>query len=363
MASKQTWERYRESELAGVTPVLIDLGFTLDTIQVHLGGERYLSGGRKLVLLGRRISDGSRVVIKVSSDTSGVAEIEHELRFRKVLEQINFAYHVFKSPSIVLSTRRSGYSMLITEFIEQECSFLDRPIEEQFFLSLKAFEGQEGVHSTTYGHSRLVRKAIGMWDSRMYLQTLARYKNETGILLRNNERVGDLMGQALDFLQQNIATINLYSGFLTHWDFVPHNFCIRDHEIYLLDHASIRFGNKYESWARFINFMTLYNQPLGQMLVDYVSANRGEQEALSLKLMRVFRLAELVRHYAGTLELAQGNLVTLNQARVEFWTTVLGAVLDGVPVDRNIVDTYRQLRDSLRDEDEKQRVRELHGGK
>ena len=70
-----------------------------------------------------------------------------------------------------------------------------------------------------------------------------------------------------------------------------------------------------------------------------------------------------MRHYAGTLELAQGNLVTLNQARVEFWTTVLGAVLDGVPVDRNIVDTYRQLRDSLRDEDEKQRVRELHGGK
>jgi len=122
----------------------------------------------------------------------------------------------------------------------------------------------------------------------------------------------------------------------------------------------LRFGNKYESWARFINFMTLYNQPLEQVLLDYVKDNRGQSEYLTLRLMRVFRLVEIIWYYASTLANAVGNLHTLNQKRIIFWTKVLESVLADQPVNRNIVEEYQRIRDSLRSPEEKERQKKLH---
>ena len=67
MQAKRRGSSIAQRELAGARPMLEQLGFILDTTQVHTGGERYLMSGHKLVLTGRRTSDNKRVVIKVSS--------------------------------------------------------------------------------------------------------------------------------------------------------------------------------------------------------------------------------------------------------------------------------------------------------
>src|SRR3989344_1070851 len=99
--AKRAWDIYRERELAGVTPYLQQLGFTIDTEQPHLGGERYLmagtrdvgGGGFKLVLTGTHKKDNTRVVIKVSSSSAGIKEIERERECRRVLHALDFAIH------------------------------------------------------------------------------------------------------------------------------------------------------------------------------------------------------------------------------------------------------------------------------
>ena len=52
--------------------------------------------------------------------------------------------------------------------------------------------------------------------------------------------------------------------------------------MYLLDHSSLRFGNKYEGWARFRNFTTFYNRPLEEALLLYMRNNRAEEKCFRL---------------------------------------------------------------------------------
>jgi len=358
--AKQLWEAHRANGLADVIPILSALGFGLNKVQIHTEGERYLTSGKKFVLTGWRLNDGKCVVIKISNHPQGRQEIERERKSRIILEKINFAYHVFFSPEEILFTYQQGYILFITSFIEQERKFLELPFKEQFFLALKAFETQEGVHATTYEHANIIRESFGIWNARTYLKKSDRYLTDIALSLSKNTKIKTLLIKAREFLTTNSKTIDLYSGFLTHWDFVPHNFRIRGRDIYLLDHSSIRFGNKYESWARFTNFMVLYNPVLEQALVEYVRKNRAEEESLSLRLMRVFRLTELICHYANTLPKISGDLHTLNQKRIEFWEYVLEAALNNQSVPQEIIEEYKNRRDSLRSEEEKQRQKVLH---
>ncbi len=353
------WAEYRNAELARLQPVLRELGYELEEEQVHLGGERYLTAGRKLVLVGRRSSDGMRVIIKASSDRDGVAEIERELAYRGVLEQLNFAYHVFLSPPVLLDEQRGALRLLVTEFIEQSSTFLARPLEEQFFLALKAFEGLEGVHATTYGHRRDVRSTLGMWSSGTYLAELGSRRRELGGL-GGDQLVAASLDVACRALEESRDVVDRYSGFLTHWDLVPHNLRVSGHGIYLLDHSALRFGCRYEGWARFINFMALYNPPLEVALVRYVAENRGPDHSRALRAMRLYRLAELALYYRRTLHEAEGSLGQLNQLRVSFWVAVQRAIVDGQQVNPTTVGTYRAERDALRAEDERIRQAELH---
>ena len=64
---QKNWEKFRDEELIKVTLLLQKLGFELDKKQVHIGGERYLSGGKKLVLLGKRAKDNKRIILRVYS--------------------------------------------------------------------------------------------------------------------------------------------------------------------------------------------------------------------------------------------------------------------------------------------------------
>ena len=354
--TKQEWEEYKARELKGLLPILAALGFVVDREQPHTDGERHLTrpiiSGRKLLLLGRRLSDNKRVVIKACSEEAGAQDIAHDRLCREVLEDISFAYQVFLSPQEILFTKQGGYTILVTAFIEQERPFLERPLEEQFVLALKAFKGQESAHATTYAHARLISNTFGEMRAANYLKKFRQYKEEAAP--RAN------LEEGFAFLLQNTETLEQYCGFLTHWDFMPQNIRVVGSDIYLLDHSSIHFGNKYEGWARFVNFMELYNPPLAQALVRYVRDNRTPEESLSLKLMRVYRLGELIRYYCGWLPRTEGALHALALARVAFWSTVMKAALDDKEIPQKVVEEYKKTRDSLRSEEEKERQKGLH---
>lgn len=364
--TQQTWDAYCTKELRAIAPVLKTLGYTLDDEQPHTVGERYLmqavttTSGRKLILLARRKSDGQRVVIKTTGDLAGMRELTHERECRHVLAQINFAYQIFHSPEERFFGTRNGRLISIQRFIDQESSFLARPLKEQFVLALEAFKAQEGAHATTYAHERLIRNSFGTMDSTRYLLAFARFKENIMRELPNGTVPHSLLDEASRQLGEGRDTIEQYCSFLTHTDFVPHNIRVKNGKIYLLDHSSLRFGNKYEGWARFVNFMTLYNPPLADALTEYVRLNRTPEESLSLKLMRVYRLGEIIWYYTDTLKKCSGNLCLLNEERVRFWTQVLKAVLHDEKIPPQILDRYRRTRDILRSEDEKLRQRELH---
>ena len=369
--AKQEWQTYVTYERERIQPFLARVGFLLDGEQPQTIGERYLTrpmgGGRKVIFFGRRNADGMRVVIKTSSEPLGVDELKQEQDTRKMLRQIRFAYRIFSLPEDILFDPSRG--VLVTEYIVQEKPFLDRPLKEQFDIALGAFKAQESAHATTYGH-RSVTKTFGEMDAGQYYVKAGEYRkidayaqDLVGLLIDNEELYSKLdaaLDRTIELIGNNENVLDQYGGFLTHWDFTPQNFRIRDGKLYLLDHTSIRFGNKYESWARFINFMALYNPPLAAALVEYVRRNRTSEEFLSLKLMRAYRLVELIRYYATWLSKTSGDTRELARARIAFWTEVLCAVLDDKEVRDGIIEAYKAKRDALRTADEKERQKGLH---
>jgi len=364
--AQQQWDAYKTRELTRLEPLLAQMGYTLDAEQPHTGGERHLTGplssGRKLVLLGRA-QGNTRVVIKASSEPLGMREIEHEHTCREVLARIGFAYQTLLSPTQLAYVHRAGHVILITEFIEQERPFTERPIEEQFALALSAFKAQESAHATTASHIRLIRDTFGEATFSTYQTKAAQYCQEIlATLGDSSERTAlePLLYSARTYIQHSELPIAQYSGFLTHWDFIPQNIRIRAGEMYVLDHSSLHFGNKYEGWARFINFMELYNPPLARALVEYVANNRTPEEVAALKAMRTYRLLELVRYYVSWLPRTQGDLHALARARIAFWGEVLASVLADTSVPEPVVETYKKQRDALRSNDEKRRQEGLH---
>lgn len=360
------WQRYCASEIETVTPILQALGFTLDAQQPHIQGERYLmqavttAAGRKLILLGNRNSDGMRVVIKVSRDPGGIEEIRHERVCRGVLHKINFAYNTFFSPQELLFKKRQDFLISIQEFIEQDRTFLERPTPEQFSFALTAFKAQEGARATTNKHRRTIAKTFALRDQAVYLQKFAEFQDAIGRTLPENTNLQKTLAQAGEALHSGATTIEQYGDFLTHTDFVPHNFRIRNDRLFLLDHSSLTFGNKYEGWARFVNFMTLYNPELEQALLQYVRDNRSEGEIESLRLMRMYRLGEILYYYSDKLQYSEGNLLKLNKARIQFWADILRAVINDSKPPASLIETYKAKRDALRSDDEKTRQKGLH---
>lgn len=339
-------------------------GYLLEERQPHMGGERHLTGpigsGRKFLLLGQRVADGMKVVIKASNNKKGVEEIEHERVCRRVLADIPFAYQTFLSPKELGYFKENDYTVLVTEFIEQEQAFLERPIQEQFSLALKSFKAQESAHAATNSQVRAIRNTFGEMHGADYVKKFGTYRKEVAELAPNDTDLQATLLQTEAFLTKNSETIEQYAGFLTHWDFMPQNIRVVGGDIYLLDHSSMHFGNKYEGWARFINFMVLYNPPLARALIQYVRDNRTAEESLSLQLMRAYRLGELIRYYCGWLSRTESSLHELALARINFWHEVLQAVLNNTEVPGETVESYKKVRDALRSEEEKERQKKLH---
>lgn len=362
---KTLWETYCTTELGALRPILAEHGYTLDAEQKHMKGERYLqqavttTSGKKLILTGVS-RDGTKVIIKATRDGGGIREIEHERTCRNVLAHIDFAGSVFHTPEEILFLKEGGFTISIQRFIEQPSSFLERRVEEQFALALRAFKAQESAHATTSKHRTLITSIYGMRNAGSYLHNFQTFCANITIARPHDATLHVLLEEALTTLREHDKTIEQYSGFLTHTDFVPHNIRIQDDTIYLLDHSSLTFGNKYEGWARFVNFMTLYNPVLEDALVTYVRDNRTGEESESLRMMRIYRLGEIIWYYVQTLEKSVGDLHALNTARVTFWSTVLTHILKDEKVPESVITEYTKTRDSLRSEDEKKRQQGLH---
>lgn len=356
----QSWDDYCTQELAKLAPLLSGVGMVLDDAQPHLRGERALIGGNKLVLVGRRISDGKRVVIKASRHPEGQREMLREQVCRTLLNEIKFAYNVFFSPEQLVWHDTPECVVSITAFLEQTCAFLDRSLVDQFSLAIKAFETQESAHATTYEHTRTIRSAFEIYHASTYLESFQIYRQGILSYVKDNASLPRLLERAEQLLREQAVRIEQYAGFLTHTDFVPHNFRVVGHDIYLLDHSSIRFANKYDGWARFLNFMLLHHRELETAMMWYVEHNRAPEEYQALHLMRVYRLGEIIWYYASHLEKTTGNLRVLYEVRIAFWTDALQSFLDHHPLSEERIQSYRSLRDQLRSDEEKQRQLGLH---
>jgi len=357
--SQQDWDTYLKKEISGVTPFLKELGFALEDEQVHIGGERYLMSGHKIVLIGYRLSDKKRVIIKISSDLEKGREIEKERELRKILLNLNFAYKTFLFPEELVFIRRGKYVIYITAYIEQENPFLGRSLEEQFFLALRAFEAQEGAQATASSHIKIIKGKFREVGAKEYLSSFQEFKKTSLANEPGNKKIAEVMSRAEELFSKNFVPIERYSRFLTHTDFVPHNFRVSGRDIYLLDHLSMYFGNKYEGWARFLNFMTLYNRPLELALADYVRQNRGEEEYLVLRLMRVYKIGFLLKYYSDALARTTGDLHTIARLGIDFWTDALQSIIDENILPEEIIRVYNKKRDSLRSEEEKKRQKEI----
>lgn len=362
---KIAWEMYCRNTLHALNPILARHAIILDTEQPHIAGERYLmhavttTNGRKLILLGTT-TNGTKVIIKATQDPEGKKELEHERYCRAVLARINFADTVFHTPEEIMYLTVHNFVITVTRFIEQEKSFLARTLPEQFELALRAFKGQESAHATTWNHYALISKTFGVRSGTTYLHSFAQFKANIALTIPHDMILHERMVSAYAHLQKNVRTIDQYTGFLTHTDFVPHNIRVSDDTIYLLDHSSLTFGNKYEGWARFLNFMTLYNPALEKALVTYVAENRTSEESTALHLMRLYRLGEIIWYYVRTLEKSAGALHTLNATRVAFWSDVLEHTLKKSELPASLLSSYIQTRDALRSDEEKQRQKNLH---
>ncbi len=363
----RTWAVYRDEELQRVTPLLRELGLVLDDEQVHTRGDRALfsgvqdvgAGGRKLVLTGSRIEDGKRVVIKATREEGGKRELERERTCRRVLRGLNFARNTFSEPEELLVTLREGYLIVVSEYIHEDLTLLEHSIEEQFFLVVRALEAQEGVHVTTSSHALAIESAFGLIGARDYLERFQGFCREVERIKTSNAALARTLVRATEFLKHHTTLIERYCGFLTHSDFSPQNLRIRDRRLYLLDYASMHFGNKYESWARLMNFMTQHNPTLERYLAEYVRANRGEDEYLCLRLMRVYKLGFLIQLWARVARESEGAQHELMNERVAFWTTAMEAVLEDTPVPIEVVRVFNEATHRLRSPEEKARQREI----
>ncbi len=347
-----------ETASASVDPRIVraveSAGYTLDTEQLHIGGERAIMSAHKLVLTGRD-AHGARVVVKASLDESGAADIAAEHAVREVLREVRFAIKDLSFPAERFYGVIDGVVISITEFIEQERVFVEYPLREQFFMILKLFETQEEFHATTHEHTKSLMGVVPVWSAREYIADAADIRANAGIDELSSARLTEMHA----LLEATRDLTDRFSGFLDHTDLVPHNFRVKNGTLYALDQVAIRFGNKYEMWARFINYMVIHNPDLADLLVRYVAEKRGPEDAEMLRIMRCYKVGVLLRYYARALGTATDSVLELTRARFAFWNDVLAHLLTGTEISRDSVGAYTALRDTLRTEEEKKRQREF----
>lgn len=352
------WLSSKAPEIENLSIVLKTLGFFLEDKQPHLSGERYLMTKEKLVLAGKNIASGEHVIIKASRHPSGIQEIETEKRSRDLLNSLAFAKKVLVFPTEIYYGKHSGTTVWVTSYITQDKVFVAHSLEEQFFLTLRTFEAQEAFHATTFEHFRSIKNTFPLLRGADYINKFGDFKNKISSNFPSDS-LQAVLKKAEDFLASQKPILDQYANHLVHQDFVPHNFRVKNKEVYMLDCSSVYFGNKYEGWARFLNYMLIHNPALEKLLATYIRENRGEDEYLCLRLMRVYKVGELLEYYTRSLAKTTGDLFMLTHVRIEFWSKVIDALLSDTSPKEDVVKEYIADRNALRSPEEKERQREF----
>lgn len=346
-------------EIDHITPLLQALGYSLKEQQPHISGERVFMSRDKMVLLGTEILSERDIVIKCSKDQRAKKEIVQEKRVRDRLAQLDYEGTNILIPKEIYFGKKDNYLFFITEFIPQDKIFVTHTLKEQFFMILATFEGQELFHLTTYKHVEAIRGICNRFTEKEYC-------NEFSRLLNNIQKTYDdkllkkTLAEAEKFWNDNKDLINMFGNHLIHTDFVPHNFRIHDRHVYILDYAAMQFGNKYETWARFLNYMTIHNPELEAKLLEYIRQWRQKEDYESLRLMRLYKIVFIINYYINeVLPRASGNDAKITQIRIAFWANVLRAILEDKPLPKEIRDEYIKERNALRSKVEKVRQREF----
>lgn len=351
------WKQYIDEEFKYFEPQLHQLGFVVGEEQPHLKGERSAFRSDKLILIGHRLSDNQKVIIKVSRKPKGIFEVEEERLGRLALQEISFSYTVFNDPEQIFYQNKKGEVISITKFIDEEIRFLDRQLKDQFAIIHKALTSLEGVHVVVKSHQKEVKKFFKVYTFSDYQKEIQ--KNIASITTSFPE-LSALFSVTLDRFLSGKSRVEQFNGFLTHFDFVPHNFRVHSDKIYLLDHSSLRIGNKHEGWARLLNFCILYNRQLEEKILEYFKLNRSVEELESLYLIRLFRFIELIAHHNKIFNEGEGDLQALSRERVLFWSALLEQFLNQKPFDESLISDYKNKRDNLRSKEEKERQKILY---
>lgn len=355
---KETWQEFTTSEIETLTQLLEKKNITLAKDQPHISGERYLMSGKKVVLVGIQNDTNQTVIIKSSTDKASIKELELEQQARKQLQNLPFAYQPLLAPKELWSENTHGRLTIAIEYIDQPKPYLQLPLREQFDLVLGAFSMLAGTHATTASHS-VIQNKFGGWSASNYLSSLSIFCEKMKSSSASSDSLQKLLREVISTLTKQHDDIERYCGFLTHDDFALHNFRFRDNGIYLIDQSSLKFGSKHESWGRFLNYMLLYNRELEQALLKYTELNLSPEEQASIRLMRIYKLVELLSYHTIATEQSTGNEQALSQHRLHFWEQVLHSLLAGTHVAEGDVTDYKRKRDELRSPEELLRQKAL----
>ncbi|MBX4199212.1 hypothetical protein KW800_03015 [Candidatus Parcubacteria bacterium] len=337
---------------AVIESILDILGYKLEPNQPHLSDEGLLLMRDKRVLIGRRSSDNLRVIIKLSTSRGGRKEIADEKAAQDTLSQAIFSQEQILFPKEIdyWEDYKAGenYTIRITEFIEQEQVFAALPLEKQFFMIMREFEAEESFYANTYEHINVVKKVFPVTHANDYIEKFESFD------------VGERKTEAAELLRKNKELIETRSNYLTHTDFAPSNFRVKNGKIYMIDLSSMHFGNRYEGLARMLNYCIIHDPELGRFIVEYIKTNRNEGEYLCLRLMRIYKAGFLINHYAKALGKTSDNLHKLTEIRLKLWRTILGHLIDDSPVESSLIDSYKAERDSLRSASELERQKQFN---
>lgn len=359
MSDSISWKNNIEEELKKVDSILTQLGFSLDQEQPHISGERFLMTREKLVLMGKIVSNDKKIIIKISNKPSGKEEIRTEKNVHDALVNLAFANDRMLLPEVLFFGEKDGYLIMTSGYIDQEKVFASFPIERQFFMSLLMFEEQEAFHATTFEHRDGIKNIFKIQTTKDYLKDFSEFK-KTILNYIGDSNWATSIKETEDLLIKSEKLLDKYSNYLTHTDFVPGNARINGRDLFMLDLSSMYFGNKYEGWARFMNWATIHSPELENLLNKYIIKNRGEEEHTVLRLMRLYKIGYLIDYYIKTLSKVSGDLEILNKKRIEFWLNILETVLKNSQVPYEFIDNYRKERNSLRSKEEMERQKEFN---
>ncbi len=348
----------RKEQMDRIAQLLATLGFVLEKEQPHISGERFLMAPNKLVLVGVQTANNLKVIIKISRLIKGREEIRQEKRVRDILSSFAFTKKVMFFPSEIFFGRRGEYLILVTEFIPQEKVFIARPLAEQFSIIIHSFKTREAFHSRTFKRVQKAARTFPVFDGNTYLDNFKGFKASV-VSHYKNLALSRLLSQSQHILKQNIKIIEKHNNYLIHGDFVPHNFIIRGKSLYILDYSAFHFGNKYEEWARLLNYMVIHNPALERRLKKHIVNMRGETDYLDLRLMRIYKIGFLLAFYAQSLDKTSSDLHVLTKRRIKFWQEVLQSVIDDKNLDEGILEDYLKNRDHLRSPEEIKRQKEF----